>query len=678
MRLRFGRVALLACLSFCLLLIPALALAQNTGIAGVVKDASGAVMPGVTVEAASPVLIEKVRTVVTDAQGLYSIVDLRPGTYSVTFTISGFSTVRREGIELVGSFTATVNADLKVGSVEETLTVTADAPVVDTRNVVQLTVLPDEVREALPTGRTVLFMAALIPGTTRTTTVGRPHDLAGTSDSRGASMIHGGRAADYQLTYDGTPTDLGGGGSSQSWQTNPQEIEEFAYRMGALSAENAFGGIAANLIPKDGGNRFTSSLFYAFTGESLQSDNLTQEMIDLKVPKNTGLQKHWDANFSVGGPIKRDKLWFFASYRNQGNDEEIVGNFEAIDPRSFVYDPSLGAAGNVDVNKPGIYLARNYFYSSRFTWQATPRNKFALYTSSQPRHNYGFTASGTVAAESSRNQEFGNQLFGGGSCGRSEGCGPLMLHQVSWKSPVTSKLLLEANYGFNHMYGCRCVPFGDQAHLYAGPDVVAVVDSTTGYTYRSAAAGYDFPEWQHDSVKGTLSYVTGAHASKFGFDMDWGGLGTTDQFHNQNMTFGFRNGVPNQITVFNEPYTDRSGDFRRVGLFAQDQWTFRRLTANGGIRLDLHNGSIPDWQTSGPNQFVPVIQHWPAVKDVPNWKDLSPRFGVAYDLFGTGRTALKYTLSRYVVNDGVYVSQLGESNLVQPFSHAAVERQDLR
>jgi hypothetical protein len=203
------------------------------------------------------------------------------------------------------------------------------------------------------------------------------------------------------------------------------------------------------------------------------------------------------------------------------------------------------------------------------------------------------------------------------------------------------------------MYGCRCVPFGDQGHLYAGPDVIAVVDAGTGFTYRSAAAGYDFPEWQHDSAKAAISYVTGGHAAKFGFDADWGGLGTTNQFHNQNMTFQFRNGSPTGITIFNEPYTDRSGDFRRYGIFAQDQWTIKRLTVNGGIRFDAHNGSVPDWQTSGPNQFVPELRHWPAVKNVPNWKDISPRFGVAYDLFGNGRTALKYTLSRYVVNDGV-------------------------
>src|SRR5207245_8621490 len=125
---------------------------QASGIAGVVKDASGAVLPGVTVEAASPALIEKVRTVVTSGEGRYNIIDLRPGTYGVTFTLPGFNTVRREGIELTSSFTATVNADMQVGAVEETVTVTGEAPLVDTQNVKQQKILADSVLTTLPTG----------------------------------------------------------------------------------------------------------------------------------------------------------------------------------------------------------------------------------------------------------------------------------------------------------------------------------------------------------------------------------------------------------------------------------------------------------------------------------------------------------------------------------------------
>ena len=187
-------------------------LAQNTGIAGVVRDTSGAVMPGVTVEAASPALIEKVRSVVTDAQGLYSIIDLRPGVYTVTFTLPGFTTVKREGVELTGAFTATVNAELRVGAVEETITVTGEAPTVDTHNVVQQRVVTGEERAKLPTGRHTISITELIPGVT-TAGSGHPtgHDVAGIAAQRGAAMIHGSRINDFASQIDGAPSTLGGG-----------------------------------------------------------------------------------------------------------------------------------------------------------------------------------------------------------------------------------------------------------------------------------------------------------------------------------------------------------------------------------------------------------------------------------------------------------------------------------
>src|SRR5678809_308543 len=146
-----------------LLLLPSAAYAQ-AAITGVVKDASGGVLPGVTVEAASPVMIEKVRSVVSDATGQYRIVDLRPGTYSVTFSLPGFSTVKREGIELTGSFTATVNADLKLGGVEETITVTGETPIVDVQSASAQRVLQKDVVDAIPVGRSHQSLAILIPG----------------------------------------------------------------------------------------------------------------------------------------------------------------------------------------------------------------------------------------------------------------------------------------------------------------------------------------------------------------------------------------------------------------------------------------------------------------------------------------------------------------------------------
>ncbi|MBM3466151.1 MAG: carboxypeptidase regulatory-like domain-containing protein, partial [Armatimonadetes bacterium] len=268
-------------------LMPAAAWAQNTGIAGVVRDSSGGVLPGVTVEASSPALIEKVRTVVTDGQGLYSIVDLRPGTYTVTFTLPGFSTVRREGIELTTSFTATVNAELTVGGVQETITVSGEAPTVDTRNVVQAQVLGEEIREAVPTARSAMGMAELIPGIT-VTAVTRPtgvgHDVVGVADARGAINFHGSKNIDNSLQLDGTQLDKAGNGTTSAWQAIPSEVREYVYEVAAMSAETMGGGVRVQVVPKEGGNRFSLYAFSAFTNPALQRGNLSQKLIDLGVP----------------------------------------------------------------------------------------------------------------------------------------------------------------------------------------------------------------------------------------------------------------------------------------------------------------------------------------------------------------------------------------------------------
>ena len=150
------------------LCLPASAAAQSgSAIAGTVRDASGAVMPGVTVEAASTALIEKVRVATTDEAGRYSIVNLRPGSYSVTFTLPGFSSVQRDGIELTSSFTATVNVEMRVGTLEETITVSGEASTVDVQNVLQQRVMTREVMDAIPVGtKSVVALGVLIPGMT--------------------------------------------------------------------------------------------------------------------------------------------------------------------------------------------------------------------------------------------------------------------------------------------------------------------------------------------------------------------------------------------------------------------------------------------------------------------------------------------------------------------------------
>ncbi|PYR24393.1 MAG: hypothetical protein DMF98_15580, partial [Acidobacteria bacterium] len=177
-------------------LVPATADAQSA-IAGVVRDTTGAILPGVTVEASSPALIEKTRSVTTDGEGQYKIVDLRPGLYTVVFSLTGFGTIKRDAIELPSNFTAQINADLKVGEIEEAVTVTGASPIVDVQNAVQQTVLNRQLLDAVPTGRSVPALGVLLPGAR----LALP-DVGGTSGMQNRDLtVHGsdGRDTTFQV-----------------------------------------------------------------------------------------------------------------------------------------------------------------------------------------------------------------------------------------------------------------------------------------------------------------------------------------------------------------------------------------------------------------------------------------------------------------------------------------------
>src|SRR5262245_24832450 len=273
---RGARLALLGL--FVLVAVPCAAFAQAS-IAGVVRDASGAVLPGVTVEASSPALIEKTRSVVTDGSGQYRVVDLRPGEYTVTFTLTGFSTVRREGIGLQGSMTATINADMRVGAVEETITVSGSAPVVDVQSVQQQRVLNKEVIDTLPTGRTTLNVATLIPGMQLSTTFsGEGQDVGGnTGEVQQTLSIHGSRGNDMRRMLDGLSMQSQGT-SVSAFAPNGALVQEVVVDIAAGSAEQSAGGVRMNIVPREGGNTFTGTFYATGTSDSLQSDNIDQDL----------------------------------------------------------------------------------------------------------------------------------------------------------------------------------------------------------------------------------------------------------------------------------------------------------------------------------------------------------------------------------------------------------------
>ena len=342
-----------------LALVPTLAHAQAS-ITGVVRDPSGAVLPGVTVEASSPVLIEKVRSVVTDGSGQYRIVDLRPGTYIVTFTLSGFSVVRREGIELTGTFVATVDADLRVGALEETITVTGDSPIVDIQRTTQQRVFDQQVIEAIPAGRSHINMVVLIPGLAAAQPGrGALADVGGTNNLQNTTFtIHGGRTSDTRLQLDGVRLgNVLSGGEFSNFVPDTGSTQEVAVDYAAISAEQPFGGLRIDIIPREGGNTVRGTVFATGVNSAWQGSNLTQELQNRGLPAPNEMKRAYDINPSVGLPVVRDKLWNYTSARWQVNQNYIAGlyyNKNEGDPSKWLYEPDTSRRGFFSLEQNGI------------------------------------------------------------------------------------------------------------------------------------------------------------------------------------------------------------------------------------------------------------------------------------------------------------------------------------
>ena len=594
-------VSLLACL---LLFLPATVFGQSA-ITGVVRDASGAVLPGATIEAASPALIERVRSVVSDGQGIYRIVDLRPGVYSVTFSLSGFNTVRRDGLELPADFTATVNAELRVGTVEETVTVTGESPVVDVSSTARTQVLTRDILDAVPTGRTIQALGQLIVGVT----LNAP-DVGGSRAMQQTYMTTRGlTSANNVVQVDGMMVNgLDGDGAVQQY-FNDAMAEEITYQTSGAGADVSAGGVRLNIIPKDGGNRFNGSFFAGWTDGNWQGNNFTDELRSRGLRAVGKVDRIYDFNAGQGGPILRDRLWFYASARAWSVDAPIAD--------VFYRDGRQG----IDDQKIKSVLAR-------VTWQVSPRHKLSAYFDEIDKfRGHGMDAGDDPETAS---QLWTSPLYNSGS--------------VKWTSPMSNRLLLEGGYSQNYEQyvitnqpGINKEPFTPE--WFAGASRQDL-DRETRTSSRPDWGGR-YPD--RYNLQGSLSYVTGSHNLKTGVQWTWGPYENTRDT-NAHLNQRYRSGRPDSVRIYNYPirYLDKLN--RDVGLYVQDTWTIDRLTVNGGLRWEYLNSEVAD-QHSPAGRFVGERRF--SRIPMPIWKDWAPRFGVIYDLFGDAKTALKAGINRY-------------------------------
>src|SRR5262245_20745017 len=368
-KLIFATITALASLMW----LPGVASAQSA-ITGIVKDASGAVLPGVTVEASSDVLIEKTRSVTTDGQGAYRIVDPRPCVYTVSFTLPGFQTFKRDGLELPANFTSTVNADLKVGAIEESVTVSGQSPVVDVNSNAKSQVLPRDVLDAVPSARTIQSLGQLIVGVALSSP-----DVGGSRAMQQTYFaVHGVGASGTMVTVDGLITNgIMGDGAVQAYH-NEAMIQEAVYQTAGGSAETITGGLNMNLVPKDGGNRFSGGARYAKSPQSWQGNNLTANLQALGVTGVDRIANFYEYNIEEGGPIAKDRLWFYGAFRHARYDKPIANTF--LVPTSSVPFPQAYQQCAVNGNcEQGVSDEKMDNPIARLTWQVSPRNKFAVF-----------------------------------------------------------------------------------------------------------------------------------------------------------------------------------------------------------------------------------------------------------------------------------------------------------
>jgi hypothetical protein len=639
MRIRLVKPIVVGAL--CLIFVPTVARAQSA-IAGTVRDATGGVLPGVTVEAASPALIEKVRSAVTDAQGQYKIIDLRPGTYAVSFSLPGFTTLKRDGIELPANFTAPVSAELKVGTLEETVTVSSSAsPVVDVQQAVTQQILPRQLLDALPTGgRNIQSVGATVVGVTQS----QP-DVGGAQGMQQTYLAaHGSDPRDNYIMIDGIRLNgIEGDGAIQQY-FNEDMFSEMSYQTAGVSAESSGGGVRLNMIPKDGGNTLKGDLFFSATGRSFQANALPPELVNQGLQAGNALNSIHDLNASVGGPLKVNKIWFFGSFRHWGVNQTLANSFYPATPFSppdVTFSPDLTKQA-IDNN-----LIRSFM--TRLTWQASPRNKLSFYLDRiikfRGHEQNSVTGVSNLWSEDSFSTRQPKQYY------TSEG---------KWTSIWTTRLLAEAGFGVNNeSYTTgELQPRLEDCLAKATCNPIPKVNTDDGTEWGAPPT----PFYVHTPVRETgmadLSYVTGSHAIKGGVELSRGKSGLQRHFQNPAINFYERyhnvNGisVPFQVTIFNTPTEEFDHLNADLGLFLQDAWTLKRLTLTPGIRWEHFNASYPDEGVSVSQQALMIAEGYsprplfPGTR-MPTFRDWAPRVGAAYDLFGDGKSAIKASFARY-------------------------------
>ncbi|HZT76949.1 MAG TPA: hypothetical protein VFA27_09845, partial [Vicinamibacterales bacterium] len=494
--------------------------------------------------------------------------------------------------------------------------------------------LSTELIEQLPTSKQVFQMAVLVPGVTM---VGNgsgavfSQDVGGSvGDKLPMLSVHGSNANEMPFLFDGMKYSAvwsAGGGSAGVWVINSAMIDEESINTSGAGADSEVSGAIINAIPKQGGNQYSGYFLTNYGGSNLYEANNLDAAQTAKGATLYRTNVLIDVNPAIGGPIVKDRLWFFGSYRYWGTTDSPPGAHAEINPGSPIYQPDPAVTPRNESRQTAENL--------RVTWQMPHNSKLALYGDNLTRCTCASSLSSSVTLNASTGLYTPiNHLF-----------------QATWNWVASNRLLIEA--------GETYMPQNWAYHAQAGfSPLPAITDQGTGVTYRAPTQALREQDSTAQNGKLIASLVTGSHNLKIGTQWYHGDRHFITEV-NQNYTEQFLNGVPKQLTLQNTPLDEHETVGLNLGIFVQEQYTIKRLTANLGLRYDHLNAYVPP-QNQPPVALAPQYgpRVFPQYTDLPNWNDISPRLGATVDLFGNGRTALKLNLSRYVEGMGVGLAQL--------------------
>jgi hypothetical protein len=603
--------------------------ASSTGtIQGRIADAQGAVLPGVTVTATSPSMLGQ-QTTVSSETGNYRFPAIPPGVYTITYELAGFNTLRREGIQIALGFTANVNVELTLATLQETVTVTGESPIIDTSTTRVQQNFKLENLQSIPNGRDMWSLLAVTPSVQ----MGRI-DVGGNRAGTQTGYNAYGFSGQVRVLIEGINTTEGTGGAG--FYFDYSSLEEVFMGTSGQGAEMPNPGVQSQFIAKSGGNRFSGEGYYDWYNNSLQASNIPQSTIDRGIrPGSNEIQSYWDRAINVGGPIVKDKIWYFGTYREQ---------FNSVAQPQFRFDKSF----DTKLWNPVV----------KGTYQMNQQNKLIGYyqwgQKSQPNRlpyaAYFYNDEGSTNA-----QDSGSWVWKG-----------------EWNSTINDKMYVEARFG----------DFGYYFPLLSNCGNVSTCNPN--YFWRDTGLGEltgAQQRWQLDRDRKQLTAAAtyfldtnkGSHTFKFGGEQLWeqGWEGYQQQFGG-NIDHQYANGAPSTV-VFTLP-TAKSGDafgtlsandeglltsrsaLNVFALFLNDTWAVGKLTVNAGVRYDRYNGWLPEQEqlaaSVGPTSVPAAI--FPE-QDLYTWNQVAPRIGGAYDITGDGKTVVKANYGLFWHNPGVGV-----------------------